>query len=46
MIHSNFYSKYYFISGLDTKNLNKLDKNTSIIYRNYINPTDEKNYCI
>ena len=51
MIHYNFYSKYYFISNFDTKNLNKLDKNTSIIYRNYTNPTDEKkllnlkNFC-
>ena len=44
--------KYYFISKFDTKNINKLDKQTIIIYRNYsADKLDEKlilkikNYC-
>ena len=44
--------KYYFINKLDTNNINKQDKNTIIIYRNYSSiPTNEtlileiKNYC-
>jgi len=28
-------SKYYFINEFNTKNINKLDKNTRIIFRNY-----------
>jgi len=35
MIHNNFFLKYYFINNFDAKNLKKLDKETSIIYRNY-----------
>jgi len=31
----NFFKKYYFISKFDTKNIDKQDKNTVIIYRNY-----------
>ena len=27
--------KYYFINKFDTNNINKLDKNTGIIFRNY-----------
>ena len=45
-------NKYYFISKFDTNNINKQDKNTIIIYRNYSSiPTNEtlileiKNYC-
>ena len=44
--------KYYFINKLDTNNINKQDKNTIIIYRNYssklTNDTlilEIKNYC-
>ncbi len=44
--------KYYFISKFDTNNINKQDKHTTIIYRNYSSKTaDEgliikiKNYC-
>ena len=29
-------NKYYFISKFDTNNINKQDKQTIIIYRNYI----------
>ena len=28
-------NKYYFISKLDTNNINKLDKQTAVIFRNY-----------
>jgi len=45
-------SKYYFINKFDTNNINKQDKQTVIIYRNYfISKIDEelilkiKNYC-
>jgi thiamine-phosphate pyrophosphorylase len=34
-MHVNFPSKYYFINNCDTNNLNKLDKDTAIIFRNY-----------
>ena len=44
--------KYYFISKFDTNNINKIDKQTVIIYRNYkTKKIDEKiilkikNYC-
>ena len=44
--------KYYFISKFDTNNINKIDKQTIIIYRNYsAEKPDEKlilnikNYC-
>ena len=36
-------NKYYFISKLETNNINKQDKQTAIIYRNYNSKTvDEK----
>ena len=51
-MHYNFKSKYYFINKFDTKNINKLDKYTTVIYRNYsTKKIDEmlilriKNYC-
>ena len=34
-MHKSFPSKYYFINEFNTKNINKLDKNTGIIFRNY-----------
>ena len=44
--------KYYFINNFDTKNINKLDKQTVVIYRNYNSKLPEKelilkirNYC-
>jgi len=46
------YRKYYFINKFDTKNINKQDKQTIIIYRNYssVSLNEEllikiKNYC-
>ena len=51
-MHYNFKSKYYFINKFDTKNINKLDRYTTVIYRNYsTKKIDEllilkiKNYC-
>ena len=45
-------SKYYFINKFDTNNIDKQDKQTTIIYRNYSSkPTDQalilkiKRYC-
>ena len=43
--------KYYFINKFDTNNIDKQDKQTTIIYRNYKNPVNQKilinlrNYC-
>ena len=44
--------KYYFISKFDTNNIDKQDKQTSIIYRNYSKKTADpkliikiKRYC-
>jgi thiamine-phosphate pyrophosphorylase len=34
-MHKGFPNKYYFINEFNTKNINKLDKNTGIIFRNY-----------
>ena len=34
-MHNFFKTKYYFISKFDTNNINKQDKQTIIIYRNY-----------
>ena len=34
-MHKGLPNKYYFIDEFDTKNINKLDKNTGIIFRNY-----------
>ena len=34
-MHSKYFTKYYFINSLDTNNLEKQDKDTIIIYRNY-----------
>jgi len=34
-MHIDYPNKYYFINGFNTKNIDKLDKNTGIIFRNY-----------
>ena len=34
-MHIDYPSKYYFINEFNTKNINKLDKYTGIIFRNY-----------
>ena len=35
-MHNYLKTKYYFINKFDTNIINKLDKKTIIIYRNYI----------
>jgi len=52
MVHINMIRKYYFINKFDTNNIDKQDKQTAIIFRNYSsNPTDQllilkiKRYC-
>ena len=36
-------TKYYFINKFETKNIDKQDKQTTVIYRNYSSKsTDEK----
>ena len=51
-MHYNFRTKYYFIDTFDTKNIDKIDKQTVVIFRNYLpKQTDEalllkiKKYC-
>ena len=50
-MHKSFPSKYYFINEFNTKNINKLDKYTGIIFRNYNSKSDLKsiirlkNFC-
>jgi len=34
-MHIKFPNKYYFINEFNTKNIDKLDRNTAIIFRNY-----------
>ena len=41
-MHINFLKKYYFISKFDPDHIINLDKNISIIYRNYLIKYDEK----
>ena len=41
-MHNKFLNKYYFINKLDQSHLDKLDKKTTIIYRNYDQDVDEK----
>ena len=50
-MHKGFPSKYYFINEFNTKNIDKLDKYTGIIFRNYNSKNDLKsiirlkNFC-
>ena len=51
-MHINKIRKYYFISKFDTNNIDKQDKQTTIIYRNYSTKTENqtlilkiKEYC-
>ena len=51
-MHAYLNTKYYFISKFDTKNIDELDKQTTVIYRNYSSKKIEenlilriKNYC-
>mgnify|MGYP001230177383 CR=1 FL=1 len=41
-MHINIMRKYYFIDKFDTNNIDKQDKQTVIIYRNYSTKTDQK----
>ena len=50
-MHNKILNKYYFINKFDESHLDKQDKGTVIIYRNYYQKIDEKliikikNYC-
>ena len=51
-MHYNLNSKYYFINNFDTNNIDRQDKQTTIIYRNYSSEKIDpfrilkfKNYC-
>ena len=51
-MHYNLNSKYYFINNFDTNNIDRQDKQTAIIYRNYSSEKIDlfrilkfKNYC-
>ena len=41
-MHNYLKTKYYFINKFDTKNIDKLDKQTAIIYRNYFQKKPDK----
>ena len=41
-MHNKFLNKYYFINKFDQSHLDKLDKKTTIIFRNYSERIDEK----
>ena len=41
-MHASKLKKYYFINKLNLKNLNKLNKNVSVIYRKYTENINEK----
>jgi len=50
-MHNKFIKKYYFIKKFDQSHIDKQDKGTTIIYRNYNKEVDVniilrlKNYC-
>ena len=50
-MHNKILNKYYFINKFDQSHIDKQDKKTIIIYRNYNQNLDEKliikikNYC-
>lgn len=50
-MHNKILNKYYFINKFDQSHIDKQDKETTIIYRNYNQETDKKlilrlkNYC-
>ena len=43
-MHINMMRKYYFINKFDTNNIDKQDKQTTIIYRNYSSKNPMKTY--
>ena len=45
-MHKNMIKKYYFINKFDTNNLDKQDKQTAIIYRNYSNKIPDENLIL
>jgi len=50
-MHNKILNKYYFINKFNQSHIDKVDKSTTIIFRNYNNEIDEKliikirNYC-
>ena len=50
-MHNNFPNKFYFINSFKKNNIDKLDNNTGVIYRNYNKKISiyeiikSKNYC-
>ena len=45
-MHYNFKTKYYFINNFDTKNIDKIDKQTVVIFRNYDLKKIDKTYLL
>ena len=45
-MHINMMRKYYFINKFDTNSLDKQDKQTTIIYRNYSNKKPDQNLIL
>ena len=42
-MHINLINKYYFISNFDTNKIDKQDKQTAVIYRNYSSKVKDEN---
>ena len=47
-MHYYFKRKYYFIDKFDTNNIDKLDNQTTVVYRNYLskNQRDKENLLL
>ena len=45
-MHINMINKYYFINKFDTNNIDKQDKQTTIIYRNYNSKKIDQNLIL
>jgi thiamine-phosphate pyrophosphorylase len=45
-MHINMMRKYYFINKFDTNNIDKQDKQTTIIYRNYSTKTTDETFIL
>jgi len=45
-MHNYFKTKYYFIDNFDTKNINNVDKQTVIIFRNYLSKKNNEDLLL
>ena len=45
-MHYGYKTKYYFIDNFDTKNINNVDKQTVIIFRNYLSKKNNEDLLL